>query len=94
MDILCVNNFLFSKFRLASWILPEFVAGSKTSNVKTLCRKSYPVNILQVSDLIFKPCFKVQFGHCIDKAFYLPSYCSLHFEPFSVVRLPPFLLHT
>ena len=51
-------------------------------------------NVLQVSNLIFNPCFKVQLCKCNEKALYLAYYCSLHFEPIFVVRLHPFLLNT
>ena len=49
-------------------------------NVKTTHRKSCPTNLLQVSDLIVVPCIKVQLGHHIEGAFYLPYYCSLGFS--------------
>ena len=40
------------------------------------------------------PCFNVQLGHHIEKAFYPPYCCSLGFEPVFVVRLPAFLINT
>ena len=43
-------------------------------NVKTTPRKSCLENLLQVSNLIYDPCIKVQLGHLIKKAFYLPYY--------------------
>ena len=49
-------------------------------NVKTTHRKSCLVNLLQVSDLIFFPCIRVQLGHHTEGAFYLPYYCSLGFS--------------
>ena len=60
--------------------------------MKTTYRKSKPANFLQV--LIFGHCFKVHLGYHIEKAFYLPYYCSLGFEPFCMVGLPLFLLNT
>ena len=62
--------------------------------MQTTYRKSCPATLLQVSNLIFDPCFKVQLGHHIEVAFYLPFYCSLGLESYFMVRLPPFLLNT
>ena len=62
-------------------------------NVKITYRKSYPMNLLQVLNLIFDTYFKVQLGHFIEKAFYIPYYCSLIFEPHFMVRLSSFLLN-
>ena len=60
------------------------LVGSTTSYVKTTCRKSCPASLLQVSNLIFDPYFKIQLGYHIEKAFCLPYYycCSLGFELF------------
>ena len=38
-------------------------------NVKTTHRKSCPTNLLQVSDLIFVPCIRVQLGHHTEGPF-------------------------
>ena len=65
------------------------MVGSKTSSVKTTCRKLCPANVLLVSNLICDLCFKVHLGSYIEKAFYLPYYCFVYFEPFFVIRLPP-----
>ena len=65
---------------------------SRTLDVKTTQRKSCAVNVLQVLDLIFEPCFKVQFGHLMEEACFLPYYWSLGFEPFLVDTPPQFLL--
>ena len=35
------------------------LVGSRISSMKTAYRESCPANVLQVSDLIFDPCFKV-----------------------------------
>ena len=39
------------------------LVGSRTSSVKTTCRNLCPVNLLQLSNLIFDHCFNVQLGH-------------------------------
>ena len=47
-----------------------------------------------MSNLILDPSLKVQLDHDIEKALYLPYYCSFSFEPHFMVRLSPFLLNT
>ena len=49
-------------------------------NVTTTQRKSCLTNLLPVSNLIFDPCIKVQLGHHIEKAFYLPYCCPWAFH--------------
>ena len=40
-------------------------------NVKKIMWKSCPVNLLQVSNLTFDPCFKVKLDQHTEKALYL-----------------------
>ena len=54
--------------------IDTILVGSRTSHVKITCRKSCPVDVFQVPDLFFHPCFKVQLGDCIERAFSLPSH--------------------
>ena len=55
-------------------------------NVKTTDWKSWPANLMQVTNFTFDPCFKVKFGHHAKKASYLPhigpraSKCENHFK--------------
>ena len=62
--------------------------------MKTTYRKSPPANLFQLSNVIFDPCFKVQLSSHIEKAYYIPYYCSIGFVLHFMVKLPPFLLNT
>ena len=71
-----------SHFRITDFSIWILYIGSRTSNEKTTCRKSCPANLLQVSNLIFDTCFKVQLGHHYEEAFYLLWYRYMDIEPF------------
>ena len=47
------------------------IIGPRVCNLKT-SRKSWPVNRLQVSDLIFDPGFKVKYHNHAEEALYFP----------------------
>ena len=64
-------------------------------NFKITCKKSWPMDLLQVSNLSFDPCFKVKWGHHTKMAIYISSIGpwggSSHREQIKYSKFSPFL---
>ena len=62
--------------------------------MKITCKKSWPVDLLQVSTLTFDHCFKVKWGHHTQTAICLLYIVTLafnsHHEQIKYVNYPPF----
>ena len=57
-----------------------FIFILELQNLKTSSKKSWTLNLWQVSIFTFNPCFKVMWDHHTKTAFYLKYYWSKGFE--------------